>query len=121
MQNPIGNKKIWVWLVILLIALMFSRYILVQGQPKEYPMYASDSPSPTGVKAFYTYVLNHKDVVKRWSNRQTNYQTTQKINYSLWSNHISHRTVKNWTATPTLWKREIQFFYLKKIRKGCLG
>ena len=31
-------------------------------------MYASDSPSPTGVKALYTYVLNHKDVVKRWSN-----------------------------------------------------
>lgn len=30
-------------------------------------MYASNSPSPTGMKAFYTYVLNHKDVVKRWS------------------------------------------------------
>lgn len=46
---------------------MFSRYILVQGQPKEFPIYASDSPSPTGVKALYTYVLNHKDVVKIWS------------------------------------------------------
>lgn len=67
MQNPIANKKIWVWLVILLTVLLFSRYILIQGQLKEYPMYASDSPSPTGVKAFYTYALNHQDVVKRWS------------------------------------------------------
>lgn len=66
MQNKITNKKVWIWLAILLTVLLFSRYVLVQGQPKDYPMYASDSPSPTGVKAFYTYVLNHNDGVKRW-------------------------------------------------------
>ena len=67
LQNRITNKKTWVWVTILLLALLVSRYFSVQGQLKDYPMYASDSPSPTGVKAFYTYVKNHKDVVKRWS------------------------------------------------------
>ena len=78
MQNPIANNKVWVWLVILLIVLMFSQYILVQGQPKEYPMYASDSPSPSGVKAFYTFAQNHQDVVKRWANRPNQLPISQE-------------------------------------------
>lgn len=57
----------WIWLAILLTILLLSRYVLVQGQPKDYSIYASDSPSPTGVKAFYTYILNHRDAVKRWT------------------------------------------------------
>ena len=34
---------------------------------KSYPIYVSDSPSPTGVKAFYTYLEKKENGVKRWS------------------------------------------------------
>jgi hypothetical protein len=46
---------------------MLSSYYIVTGEPKNYPQYDSQSPSPTGVKAFYTYVENEMDLVKRWS------------------------------------------------------
>lgn len=47
---------------------MVASYFLVEKQPEEFPRYVSDSPSPTGVKAFYTYLKNNNDDVKRWSN-----------------------------------------------------
>lgn len=34
---------------------------------KEYPAYVSDSPSPSGVKALYTYLENEGDSVRRWT------------------------------------------------------
>ena len=37
------------------------------GQPKDYPAYVSDSPSPTGVKAFYTYLNKEMGSVNRWT------------------------------------------------------
>jgi membrane protein DedA with SNARE-associated domain len=37
------------------------------GEPRKYPDYVSNSPSPTGVKAFYTYLEKEMDSVKRWS------------------------------------------------------
>ncbi len=37
------------------------------GQPAEYPPYLSDSPSPTGVKAIYTYLDEEYGSVSRWS------------------------------------------------------
>ncbi|MCM3112485.1 DUF4350 domain-containing protein [Lederbergia lenta] len=67
MQKQISNKRMWIWLSLLLIVFMFSSYFIIEKQPKEYPMFASDSPSPTGVKAFYTYLKNNNDAVKRWS------------------------------------------------------
>ncbi|MUK88698.1 DUF4350 domain-containing protein [Ornithinibacillus sp. L9] len=42
-------------------------YFLVSKQPQEYPSYVSESPSPTGVKAFYTYLQGETDAVERWS------------------------------------------------------
>ncbi len=56
----------WIWLSLLLLVLLGSSYLLSLNQPKEYPVYASDSPSPTGVKAFYSYLENHQGV-KRWT------------------------------------------------------
>lgn len=45
---------------------MISSYFFLSQQPKPYPRYVSESPSPTGVKAIYTYLQkDHK--VKRWS------------------------------------------------------
>lgn len=35
-------------------------------EPKHYPNYVTESPSPTGVKAFYTYLTKEKKV-KKWS------------------------------------------------------
>lgn len=34
---------------------------------KEYPAYVSESPSPTGIKALYTYLEDEGDSVRRWS------------------------------------------------------
>lgn len=56
----------WIWLTLLLILIVISTFIIQSKQLKEYPPYVSDSPSPSGVKAFYTY-LSNKDLVKRWS------------------------------------------------------
>lgn len=57
----------WVGLSLLLIVFIVSSYFVIEKQPKEYPAYVSDSPSPTGVKAFYTYLKNNHDTVKTWS------------------------------------------------------
>ncbi|MBO1513147.1 DUF4350 domain-containing protein [Metabacillus sp. BG109] len=46
---------------------MLSSYYIVTGEPKNYPQYDTQSPSPTGIKAFYTYVENEMDLVNRWS------------------------------------------------------
>ena len=44
----------------LILLILFSSQLLSQHhkQLKDYPAYVSDSPSPTGVKAFYTYLDN---------------------------------------------------------------
>lgn len=36
-------------------------------QPADYPDFVSNSPAPTGSKAFYTYLHNEKVPAKRWS------------------------------------------------------
>ncbi len=41
-------------------------YFSFSPEPKFYPNYVSDSPSPTGVKALYTY-LGKENKVKKWS------------------------------------------------------
>ncbi|WP_078548788.1 DUF4350 domain-containing protein [Litchfieldia alkalitelluris] len=62
------NKKSWLILVVLILVFLVISYLLLsRTQPKEYPSYVSHSPSPTGVKAFYTYLEDKNDSVKRWS------------------------------------------------------
>lgn len=41
-------------------------YLLSANQLKDYPDYVSESPAPTGTKAFYTYLENNNPSVKRW-------------------------------------------------------
>ncbi|MCM3567689.1 DUF4350 domain-containing protein [Neobacillus mesonae] len=55
----------WIWLAVLLVVFIIVSYISFSPKPKFYPGYVSDSPSPTGVKGFYTY-LNKELKVKRW-------------------------------------------------------
>lgn len=45
---------------------MVISYFFLSQKPKQYANYVSDSPSPTGVKAFYTYLEKEKQV-QRWS------------------------------------------------------
>jgi hypothetical protein len=55
------------WLLIVILIIMVSSYFVESGQPKKYPNYVSHSPSPTGVKAFYSYLEKEMDSVNRWS------------------------------------------------------
>lgn len=61
-----SNKQTWIWLTILLVIFVMVNYFAFSLKPKEYPAYVSDSPSPTGVKAIYTY-FNHELDGKRWT------------------------------------------------------
>ncbi|HEY2420932.1 MAG TPA: DUF4350 domain-containing protein [Neobacillus sp.] len=65
MIKPQSNKQTWIWLTILLLFFVLVNYSVFSQKPKNYPNYVSDSPSPTGVKAFYTY-LNKEMESKRW-------------------------------------------------------
>ncbi|MFA1819217.1 DUF4350 domain-containing protein [Virgibacillus oceani] len=60
-----SNKKTWIWLGVLVVLFVVAGYFLSSEQPKEYPGYVSESPSPTGTKAFYTYLEENAEV-ERW-------------------------------------------------------
>lgn len=60
------KAKVWIPLIGLIGLLVFLTYFIESYNPKAYPHYVSDSPSPTGVKAIYTY-LKDENTVKSWS------------------------------------------------------
>src|SRR5699024_7647991 len=60
------SKKTWIWLIVILLLFITVSYFLVSKKPKEYPGYVSESPAPTGTKAFYTYLDNTVDKTDRW-------------------------------------------------------
>ena len=68
MRNPILKKWPWIGLLLLIILFMAVSYFSFSPEPKPYPSYVSDSPSPSGIKGFYTYLENASDV-KRWTHR----------------------------------------------------
>ncbi|HEX7066297.1 MAG TPA: DUF4350 domain-containing protein [Bacillales bacterium] len=68
MQRLSTNRKTWLWLVFLLLLFVVISYFFLSKKPEEYPVYVSDSPSPNGVKAIYTYLQNENHTVNRWSN-----------------------------------------------------
>jgi hypothetical protein len=59
------DKKTWLWLGVLLLLFIAAGYFLSSEQAREYPGYVSESPSPTGTKAFYTYLEENAEV-DRW-------------------------------------------------------
>ncbi|WP_062051386.1 DUF4350 domain-containing protein [Bacillus sp. JCM 19034] len=67
MDKQKTSKKAWVWLPILLIIFFVSSFIAIGQPPREYPAFLSHSPSPTGVKALYTYLDEELEAVKRWT------------------------------------------------------
>ncbi|MCJ8006441.1 DUF4350 domain-containing protein [Lederbergia wuyishanensis] len=62
-------SKTWIWLIILLVIFVLASFLMFSQKPKSYPNYVTDSPSPTGVKALYTYLQNNNDTVNRWKHR----------------------------------------------------
>lgn len=66
MQKSTSNSKLWYWGVAVLVLLLASTYFLDKKQPQQYREYVSESPSPTGLKALYTYLKDEKKNVQRW-------------------------------------------------------
>ena len=62
-----SNIKAWIWLAVLLALFIMTGAFLTPEKLKEYPAYLSDSPSPTGIKALYTYLEEADGSVERWS------------------------------------------------------
>lgn len=65
LKKPQSNRPTRIWITVLLLSFLLINYFTFSQKPKEYPNYVSDSPSPTGVKAVYTY-FNKEMESKRW-------------------------------------------------------
>ncbi|MFJ7726341.1 DUF4350 domain-containing protein [Neobacillus sp. NPDC097160] len=64
-MKPKSKGRTWIWLIVLLILFLTISYFSFSSKPRVYPNFVSDSPSPSGVKAFYTYLKKEKEVM-RW-------------------------------------------------------
>ncbi|WP_160722818.1 DUF4350 domain-containing protein [Bacillus sp. USDA818B3_A] len=60
----------WIWFLVLLLFFLNVSYFAYQPKPEPYPDYVTSSPSPTGVKALYTYLKKEKEV-KTWNHSPT--------------------------------------------------
>ena len=66
---------LWVGLVVCLIMFSVLAYLLTPEKPKNYPPYSTESPSPTGVKAFYTYLKDEAGLpIQIWNQPVTQLQ-----------------------------------------------
>lgn len=65
-MKSISKGKAWVSLLVLLSLFIIISYFSYSPEPRQFPNYAVESPSPTGVKALYTY-LSAEQKVKKWS------------------------------------------------------
>lgn len=67
MKRFISERSPAFWLTVFLcLFISISLWVITPSKPKDYLDYVSDSPSPTGVKAFYTYLERENDTVGRW-------------------------------------------------------
>ncbi|WP_245183525.1 DUF4350 domain-containing protein [Lentibacillus salicampi] len=66
MQTSKTGRRTLLWLVVVLLLFIGISYMFVPDTPEEYPGFVSESPSPTGVKAFYTYMDDQFGAVNRW-------------------------------------------------------
>ncbi|PLS09535.1 DUF4350 domain-containing protein [Neobacillus cucumis] len=60
-----SKKQGLLWFIALLLLFIAVSYFAYQPKPEIYPSYVTVSPSPTGVKALYTYLKKEKEV-KSW-------------------------------------------------------
>lgn len=66
MQSNASKKKGWIWLSLLFCIFLICIYLVISKQPQEYAPYDSMSPSPSGIKAFYSYLADETSAVDRW-------------------------------------------------------
>ncbi|WP_273128893.1 DUF4350 domain-containing protein [Bacillus weihaiensis] len=57
----------WVIIPVLFLIVLLSSYFIATGDPKTFPSYVTDSPTPTGTKAFFTYMQQEAETVKDWN------------------------------------------------------
>ncbi|MEH7479801.1 DUF4350 domain-containing protein [Neobacillus drentensis] len=65
-MKSLSKIRTWIGLVILLSLFLVFSYFSYSPKPQVFPAYVTNSPSPTGVKAFYTYVKKD-NAGKIWS------------------------------------------------------
>ncbi|MEH7335744.1 DUF4350 domain-containing protein [Neobacillus drentensis] len=62
MKNKYSSRKTWLWLISVLMLFILISFFTFSPKPQSFPRYVTDSPSPTGVKAIYTYLNKETDV-----------------------------------------------------------
>lgn len=70
-----SRKRIFpLWLILLIVIVLFSVLVvlLTPEKPKTYQPYLANSPSPTGVKAFYTYLQKESGAATHIWKQSTN-------------------------------------------------
>lgn len=77
MQSSSAMKKSWLWIGLLLLLFLICSYFILSKQPKEFAPFDSESPSPNGIKGFYTYLDNESFDVDRWEQPSTLLPKTQ--------------------------------------------
>jgi hypothetical protein len=60
-----GKIQTWIWLAVLVLLVVVISVFSYTNKPKQYPAYVSESPSPSGVKALYTYLTKEMNA-SRW-------------------------------------------------------
>lgn len=67
-QSENSNQKSWTWISISILLILFFGLgtLLIPNKQTEYPDFISQSPSPSGVKAFYTFIKNQQKQVQVW-------------------------------------------------------
>ncbi|KGP74142.1 DUF4350 domain-containing protein [Pontibacillus yanchengensis] len=77
MRQAAFRNQTWLWLVIVLIVFITLGILFAGSKPKEYTSFRSDSPAPTGVKGFYTYLQQEGSNVDRWYGNPSTLPTTE--------------------------------------------
>lgn len=67
MLHGLSKKSGWIWLAAILILFLLGSYFILSKGTKTYLPYDSHSPSPTGIKAFYTYAEREIVGIQRWA------------------------------------------------------
>ncbi|WP_223699955.1 DUF4350 domain-containing protein [Sutcliffiella deserti] len=66
--HKIKNRG-WIWLSIFLVMFLLGSFFILSKEQNAYLPYDTHSPSPTGLKAFYTYLTDKIEEVDRWEEK----------------------------------------------------
>jgi hypothetical protein len=66
MFNKLKTNQTWISIAILLLVFFGLGSLLIPHGTTEYPEFITKSPSPTGTKAFYTFLKNEQAHVRVW-------------------------------------------------------